>query len=517
MLKKSYRVLIQHFFLVAVWGIVLYGLYTRMNEREAIYRQNALHDVELEFRAVRQSYDMLSQHVYDNDINDDKVTKIMAAAMRTHAPETLRDLRQQLLQRLAPLYKNLKKQHIRQLHFHLPKGISFARFHRPDKYGDSLWAIRYSIRKVNETREPLTGFEEGRVFNGFRHVFPLFDGTTFVGTVEVSYSFSAVEEAVIRLFPAVYSLILHEAPIRTKVWSEEMQNYSRSDLSDDYYYDVAAQRTLQSRSDVIIDHETVLRINRTIRPQIGAHLAEGAPFNVVATADARGYLVNFLPVYNVEGRHVAYFIAYVRDRTTQRLYRDFITESVGVTFAVGLIAIIGILYRQNRDNLSEKLQWLRRAHTDTLTGINNRQGFLATVERLLGESRQNRNEVAVIFFDIDLFKEINDRHGHNAGDTALVELAARVQRSLRRSDYFARWGGEEFVILLPGTSSDQAVKIAEKLRRQIAVHPFSHGSMSCSFGVTQTKPDDDRDSLIQRVDTALYNAKEEGRNRVSLL
>ena len=517
MLKTSYRVLIQHFFLVAVWGIVLYGLYTRMTEREAIYRQNALHDVELEFRAVRQSYDMLSQHVYDSDIDDNEITGIMAAAMQTHDPATLHDLRQRLLKLLAPLYKNLKKQHIRQLHFHLPKGISFVRFHRPDKYGDSLWDIRYSIRKVNETREPLAGFEEGRVFNGFRHVFPLFNGTLFVGTVEISYSFSAVEEAAIQIFPAVYALILNEAPIRAKVWSQEMKNYTRCDLSDDYYYDVAAQRTLRERSDTIIGHDTIEQINRAIRPQIGADLAGGKPFNVTATVNATGYLINFLPVNNVEGRHVAYFIAYARDRTTERLYRDFITESVGMTFAVGLIAVIGFLYRQNRNNLEEKLQWLRRAHTDTLTGIYNRQGFLATLERFLEENRRYRNEVAIIFFDIDLFKEINDRHGHSAGDTALVELAARVQRGLRRSDYFARWGGEEFVILLPGTSSEEALKIAEKLRRQIAVHPFSHGSMSCSFGVTQARPDEDRDSLIQRVDTALYNAKKEGRNRVNLL
>ena len=514
MVRRSYSIIVQHFFLIALWALIVYGLHLRMTEREAIYMRSLLHDVALEFRAVKQSYDMLSQHVYDNDINEEPVTSIMAEAAGTSDPALLERLHGRLLETLAPLYEDLKKQHIRQLHFQLPGAISFVRFHRPEKYGDSLWELRYSIRKVNETHEYVTGFEEGRVFNGFRHVFPLFHRGSFVGTVEISYSFGAIEEAALKIFPAVYSLILHERPIRAKVWPQEMSNYTSCDLSDRYFYDVAALRILRNRTESVIRHGTIKKINRAIRSEIAGRLERGEAFNTVASVGGKGYIVNFLPVRNIEGQHVAYFISYTDDDTPARLYNDFITETVIVTLLFALIAIVQLLYRQNRHHIEEKLLFKQRAHTDTLTGIQNRQGFLSVVDGYIRDARQSRHPFAVIFFDIDYFKEVNDRYGHAAGDRVLAELSALIQKSLRKSDYFARWGGEEFVILLPDTSSDEAAGLAEKLRQRVARHRFSHGSLECSFGVTQFHLEEEKEALMQRVDTALYRAKKEGRNRV---
>jgi diguanylate cyclase (GGDEF)-like protein len=514
MIRQSYTIFVQHFFLIALWALIVYALHLRMTEREAIYMNNFLHDVALEFRAVKQNYDMLSQHVYDNDIDDGSVTAIMAEAVQSTDPSTRDKLRGRLFETLAPLYEDLKKQHIRQLHFHLPGGISFARFHRPEKYGDSLWDVRYSIRKVNETREYVSGFEEGRIFNGFRHVFPLFHRGIFVGTVEISYSFGAIEEAALKIFPAVYSLILNQTQILAKVWPQEMKNYTPCDLSDNYFYDVAAQHILQNRTERVISHDTIVRINHAIRTEVAERLDREKPFNTTVTLDGTGYVVNFLPVRNIEGNHVAYLVSYSDDETPARLYNDFVTETIFVTFAFGLLIILQFLYRQNRHHIREKLFFKKRAHTDTLTGIHNRQGFLSVVDDYIRDARRTRQPFAVIFFDIDYFKEINDRYGHAAGDRALTELSAVIQKTLRKSDYFARWGGEEFVILLPQTSSREASRLAEMLRELVERHRFSHGAMKCSFGVTQFHLDEEKDALMQRVDTALYRAKKEGRNRV---
>jgi diguanylate cyclase (GGDEF)-like protein len=514
MVRKYYSIVVQHFFLIAVWGVIIYGLHTRMTERQTIYMDNALHEVELEFRAVKESYDMLSQHVYVNDIAREPVTALMAEALQAVDASKREQLRSRLFELLTPLYSALQQQHIRQLHFHLPGAVSFARFHRREKYGDALWDVRYSIRKVNETRGYVAGFEEGRVFNGFRHVFPLFHRGSFVGSVEISYSFDAIEEAALKIFPAVYSLILHEAPIRTKVWPREMDNYALCDLSDRYFYDVAARQLLKNRTDSVIDYKTIVRINRAIRARIADRLDRGDPFNISLVLDGKGYIINFIPVRNVEGHHVAYLISYAADDTPARLHNDFITETLITTFLFGLIAVVQFLYRQNRHHIREKLLFKQRAHTDTLTGIQNRQGFLSAVDDYIRDALQTQQPFGVIFFDIDYFKEINDRYGHAAGDKALVELSRLIQKSLRKSDCFARWGGEEFVVLLPQTSSKEASRLAEKLREQIARHRFSHGSMQCSFGVTQFHPGEGKEALMQRVDRALYRAKEEGRNRV---
>ena len=121
-------------------------------------------------------------------------------------------------------------------------------------------------------------------------------------------------------------------------------------------------------------------------------------------------------------------------------------------------------------------------------------------------------------FDIDHFKAVNDRYGHPVGDTVLVGLTRLVQRNLRAADTLARWGGEEFVIMMPHCDADEAVGLAEKLRALLALQTFETvGQVTASFGVTQCRPEDSPQSWLKRADLALYQAKAEGRNAVRLL
>lgn len=120
-----------------------------------------------------------------------------------------------------------------------------------------------------------------------------------------------------------------------------------------------------------------------------------------------------------------------------------------------------------------------------------------------------------MLFDIDHFKSINDRFGHLAGDQVLVEITRRVQLNLRAGDMLARWGGEEFAVLLPQCGTDMAMIVAEKLRATVAGEPFPEaGRVTASFGLSQFSPEETRDAWFKRADDALYRAKEGGRNRV---
>jgi diguanylate cyclase (GGDEF)-like protein len=125
--------------------------------------------------------------------------------------------------------------------------------------------------------------------------------------------------------------------------------------------------------------------------------------------------------------------------------------------------------------------------------------------------------LSLLLFDIDHFKTINDTHGHLAGDQVLVELTRRVRQHLRTGDLLARWGGEEFVVLLPHTRGEDALELAEKLRHLIAGEPFpAAGQVTSSFGVAEFRPHETSDLWLTRVDGALYAAKAGGRNRVCL-
>ena len=159
----------------------------------------------------------------------------------------------------------------------------------------------------------------------------------------------------------------------------------------------------------------------------------------------------------------------------------------------------------------------RMASTDLLTGLPNRRAFLDLANAPFEYCRRNGLAAAAVVLDLDHFKQINDTYGHAAGDVSIRHIARLIQASLRKSDMCCRWGGEEFVVLLPGTPLEVAAGVAEKLRALIAATPVpSPGgdlSITASLGVAQD--DMALEGLINRADQALLRAKREGRNRVA--
>jgi two-component system, cell cycle response regulator len=160
------------------------------------------------------------------------------------------------------------------------------------------------------------------------------------------------------------------------------------------------------------------------------------------------------------------------------------------------------------------------AITDALTGLHNRRYMETHISTLIEQAFSRGQPLAVLVLDIDHFKLINDTHGHDAGDEVLREFALRVRKSIRGIDLACRYGGEEFVVVMPETDLAAATAVAERLRRRIASEPFAiQGGargieVTISIGIAALGADDDAASVIKRADQALYRAKRDGRNRV---
>ncbi|WP_295383867.1 diguanylate cyclase [uncultured Thiodictyon sp.] len=158
------------------------------------------------------------------------------------------------------------------------------------------------------------------------------------------------------------------------------------------------------------------------------------------------------------------------------------------------------------------------ASTDILTGLTSRQAMSHWLEAQVRRARGEHRPLALLSLDIDHFKEVNDTYGHEAGDAVLVTVAAAIQRDRRRGDQSGRWGGEEFVVVLPDCTFADALLIAEKLRATIAEQWVIVGerpiAVTASIGVASFTPDDTVDDLLRRADQAMYAAKHGGRNRV---
>ncbi len=155
---------------------------------------------------------------------------------------------------------------------------------------------------------------------------------------------------------------------------------------------------------------------------------------------------------------------------------------------------------------------------DPLTGALTRRGFNKIIQKHFEIAELTGLPMSVIIADIDFFKKINDTYGHLAGDEALKHFVRIIKNNLRKSDYIFRFGGEEFLILLPNTSLEEAVEIAERIRKSLEDDPLTYEGkeikITASFGVKEVSPNEPIDKIIKEADEKLYKAKESGRNRV---
>lgn len=196
---------------------------------------------------------------------------------------------------------------------------------------------------------------------------------------------------------------------------------------------------------------------------------------------------------------------------------------IGFLILIGLIIIV--FYKISKETSTKVINQLEAkvekiteiSETDDMLGIYNRSKFFKTLNSEIYRCRRYNHNLSVIMIDVDHFKEINDNYGHLVGDKILLKLSKIIENEIRIIDLFARYGGDEFMILSPETNLEEAVNLAKRLKNVLEKENFLKvGKVSCSFGVTTLEEADDIDSLIFRVDNALYKAKEK-RNAIASL
>lgn len=192
------------------------------------------------------------------------------------------------------------------------------------------------------------------------------------------------------------------------------------------------------------------------------------------------------------------------------------TKVILTVYLFSQVLIVGTLMHrintQKRLNYLQQLQLEVMARTDALTNSPNRAFCDKTLDQMCG----SQSDFSLILFDLDDFKQVNDRHGHLAGDEVIVKIIDAVKKMIRQDDVVARWGGEEFVVILPHTTRGKANEIAERIKEHLAEikHANGIGTVTASFGVTEYVERDSTKSIIHRADQLLYVAKNHGKNIV---
>ncbi len=267
-----------------------------------------------------------------------------------------------------------------------------------------------------------------------------------------------------------------------------------------------------------IGAERTMYVARPIRISNGACLAchstpEAAPPSMLKVyGSANGFGWQKDEVVGIQLVQVPMFYPLAKARETFRSFMLSLLAIFAAMFAAMNLALSAFVI-EPMARLNARLEDI--ATKDFLTDLVNRRRFFEQLEAAMGEARIKNIGLSVIILDVDFFKRINDTFGHDSGDMVLKHAAVRVRELMRGSDCAARFGGEEFILLLRETRIDAAFAMAEAVRGKIADVPFGQvGHVSASFGVAEWNPAEDAHDLIARADKALYVAKQTGRNRV---
>jgi diguanylate cyclase (GGDEF)-like protein len=622
------------FVIVTLIYYLLLNSYRESEQAQALKQYNA--NIQKDYQIINAKFQAVAETMFETTLNNQAVLNLVAKAYTYQKDEA----RAALFELLKGDYEYFKRYDVRQLHFHLKNNESFLRFHRPEKYGDDLTGIRQTVEWVNTKHKSIEGFEEGRIYNGFRYVYPLvyfnqYNKREYLGSVEVSFSVHSFAKEFVDSHHAKVGFIIEKNVVKTKVFNEEKENYMQSELEGFYY-----EKAIKKQLEMAFTHFEIEKIPPKEIVQLHKKVLEGKIFSVLS--QDKSTLFTFIPLQNpiskkivaaiilqidneilskqndffvllfligatlimlmsvfifreysqkikfldlslktqqilnaqksiviiTDGKHIfdtnktfLEFFAYetlekfkidhdciceffienenyfhlakvpkgktwievlgtILDKEKVVLMKDSegIEHSFAITFNSYKSSYFIVTFVDISGTMQEQITLGNKVLHDKLTGVYNREFFEIQVEKIREQNYSNSHLLGVILFDIDHFKTVNDTFGHNVGDNVLKELAQRVERSIRTSDYLIRWGGEEFIILMTAKSSQEVEKTAQHLCSMIEHHFFEDvKKVTCSFGVTLHLPNESIKATVQRADKALYASKKNGRNQVTAL
>ena len=300
-------------------------------------------------------YKNSTELIFNSILNNEDILVLQKKALDSKDKKQ-RDLyRQQLYKKLELLYTHLKKFGIKQLHFHLPDTTSFLRFHKPKKYGDNLKDIRYSLVIANNKLKKVSGFEEGRIFNGYRFVYPLFYKKEHIGSVETSIGFSAINKTSKDTYKTYQYMILNKNVVQDKVFRGEQKNYKYSRISKDFYHEantfVNYKKEFAKNSN-IISFDIFNKINAKFKNSINKDILLKY-FSIVKYFEIDGeyYFISFLPIENIKKENIGYIISYSKSDEYGDIINLFNEKMVHV-FIIFVILFIFLIRREmSRDRL----------------------------------------------------------------------------------------------------------------------------------------------------------------------
>ncbi len=486
--------------LIILLGI---GIYTSQKQFDNSLSDHVSHQV----NAFSESF--LSQIEHQTHILESTLLLLKDHQEITKAFEQ-RD-KKALLQLSQPLFKSiLHKLHISHFYFTDLQRVNFLRVHDPDRSGDLINRLTTIAAEKNNSAS--TGIELGPLGTlTLRSVSPWFNAMgNKIGYIELGIDISQILRQDSEINHLGLLLLIQKNLLSQQLWEQGQEVFGGA--SDWNQFDDFAMSREHWLSEPLLENMPELAVIMHSAPGSG-------PLHKLGDATYRWQSIPVRSLGNQETGHII-IAADVSDWINN--YHTKAIKTITVYVLVSVILIL-VLYRyirrlQNAEtDLYKSMQQLHQlASYDQLTQLPNRQMFINEVEQRLEESTRFKQQFAICFIDLDNFKMINDTMGHEQGDTLLQSLAQILRKNIREYDILSRFGGDEFVLIMPHTDAENAVTIVEKLLQDSA-RPFIIQNqeiyITLSIGISMFPQDgSDSDTLLRHADAAMYQAKEAGKN-----
>jgi diguanylate cyclase (GGDEF)-like protein/PAS domain S-box-containing protein len=336
-MKKKISYLIS---VIVIISTFTYLILTLINNRKNEHLVSEKELVKITFNTVIEAFKVHSDIIYFNNINKNSVTKLLKD-INDSTNEEKAVIRNHLYNEFIDMYNNMNSFKIKQLHFHLKNNNSFLRFHRPNKFGDNLNGIRSTIEYVNKYHKEIHGFEEGRIFNGYRFVYPLSFQGKHIGSVETSVSMESIINEFRREMKNDVDFIIKKEIVDSKVFNDEKINYRVCDTTPSFYHEKSISKGGSALIELLV--KDYLKSN-----DIEKDLSNGNTFNFYSQAGENHYVTTFFPIKNaVSNDTVAYIIVSNKVNSFieyQNQYFLFLFILIILTIVIAII-----LYRLEKD------------------------------------------------------------------------------------------------------------------------------------------------------------------------
>lgn len=471
-------------------------------------------DAEKMHRALRESTQKSIEVAVKRDT--EKLSALLTLVVRDQALQRAfvqRD-RSRLFSEVGPLFQQLRGAHgVTHFYFMTPEREMFLRVHQPHLFGDTI--KRRSALEAERQGRIASGLEMGPLgLFTLRVVSPWRDSANqLVGYIELGMEIDQTLVELQQIGGYDFLMLIDKKNLDKEKWLSGMRAIGRAVDWDRFESHVIIGKTAAATDEVL----DLFRREVLTKPQVDGTIkvAEGN----------RTFAFDESPLRDLSGLTLGKIII-IRDVSTAELTQRYLILRVVMMLLIVWVVLI-LLARRVVNQVYDRLhaterqreEFKRRARRDPLTGLFNHVSIYHRLSTAMTRSKMEDLPLAVLMFDIDHFKQINDTHGHPAGDEVLRRVARVLQHAVRPEDSVGRYGGEEFAIVLPGMEGAAALNVAERIRREVEQLAIEFDGavvpITISGGLALASEEDDTpESLVARADRAMYAAKNTGRNKI---